>query len=549
MAMPPVVGSIISFGRAIMPEMFTAKTPPMHYAIEEALLDPFKENVSIVAPRASGKSSVGVELNALHHLFCYDRYLYEMGHAESGDLTPRYVVIISKTQREAKARLNTIKRVLGHDGSYSSNFRKVFGNWGEDTASVWQEDFIQLKNGSAVRAIGMRQPGRGMKAGTQRPTLSIVDDGEDEENTRTPEALEKNLRWLEQVVVPAMSRTGFSKVVVIGTPINTDCMVVKLFETPGWHSMWFKNQPDQKRSMWWSEAENQWHYYKDVLWPDIEPAERLIDRKEKLEAMGLLSSFYREYCCEIVGDEDQIFLPEYEMYYEGELRFDEAEQPYMRITKRSSRGSQTLKELEKPQEFPVSVVMAVDPAASQNIRADKTAIAAIAIDKFDNLYVLPYVHERLMPHQIIEKIVGQEKVYKPARLVVETSAAFGFVTDYLWKDHRIRAMTDKPTQAKKGEGSRLEAMQPLMKQGRIWMMKDMSDLAEQFRMYPRGKDDLIDALEKAIRYRIKPRHSEIVYNYVGFDINADPYDRKSGYNKSKHGSYNAGKKGFDPMLA
>ena len=65
MAMPPVVGSIISFGRAIMPEMFTAKTPPMHYAIEEALLDPFKENVSIVAPRASGKSSVGVELIAV----------------------------------------------------------------------------------------------------------------------------------------------------------------------------------------------------------------------------------------------------------------------------------------------------------------------------------------------------------------------------------------------------------------------------------------------------------------------------------------------------
>ena len=81
------------------------------------------------------------------------------------------------------------------------------------------------------------------------------------------------------------------------------------------------------------------------------------------------------------------------------------------------------------------------------------------------------------------------------------------------------------------------------------MMKDMSDLAEQFRMYPRGKDDLIDALEKAIRYRVKPRHSEIVHNYVGFDINADPYDRRSGYDKSKHGSYNASKKGFDPMLA
>lgn len=199
MAMPPVVGSIISFGRAVLPEMFTAKTPPMHYAIEEALLDPFKENISIVAPRASGKSSVAVELNALHHLFCYDRYLYEMGHVDTGDITPRYVVIISKTQREAKARLNTIKRVLGHDGSYSSNFRKVFGNWGEDTASVWQEDFIQLKNGSAVRAIGMRQPGRGMKAGTQRPTLSIVDDGEDEENTRTPEALEKK---------PSLARAG-----------------------------------------------------------------------------------------------------------------------------------------------------------------------------------------------------------------------------------------------------------------------------------------------------------------------------------------------------
>ena len=43
-----------------------------------------------------------------------------------------------------------------------------------------------------------------IKVGSQRPTLIIVDDPEDENNTKTAEAMESNLRWLLQSAVPSL---------------------------------------------------------------------------------------------------------------------------------------------------------------------------------------------------------------------------------------------------------------------------------------------------------------------------------------------------------
>jgi phage terminase large subunit-like protein len=163
------------------------------------------------------------------------------------------------------------------------------------------------------------------------------------------------------------------------------------------------------------------------------------------------------------------------------------------------------------------------------------------------MYILPYIHDRMAPHKLLDKIAENHKFTRPKRGVVETSAAFKFIPDYLWKDHRIRYIEDNPRDAKKGEGSRLESMQPLMRAGKIWMQPDMSDMVEQFRMYPRGKDDLIDALEKCVRYRVAPKNDDIVWNHAG--INDDPYDPKSGYDPKIHGAFVNKNKTFDPMLA
>jgi hypothetical protein len=92
---------------------------------------------------------------------------------------------------------------------------------------------------------------------------------------------------------------------------------------------------------------------------------------------------------------------------------------------------------------------------------------------------------------------------------LEISAAFNYIRDFLWTDHRIRYMDDKPTQRKKGEHSRLEMLEPHARNGRIYFLDGQTELRDQHRTYPRGADDLMDAEEKAVRVRgtLTPRHA------------------------------------------
>lgn len=532
--------------------MFTAPSCLMHYEIDDVLRDPSLDLVNIVAPRGHAKSSIACEIYAMWHIFASDRYLYEMGLTDSDEQTSKHILLISKTQREAKNRLATIKMLLGNKGDEdrrSARLFQFFGDWGEQTARVWTNDVIELKDGTVVRAIGTGQPIRGAKAGFKRPDLIIVDDPEDEKNTITAESMMSNLRWLEQAVVHALTKTGRRKLVVIGTPINAECMVVKLHEAPGWHSQWYKiNYVEGGLSTHekYSQANNEFHTYQGVIWPEVVGEEVLKKEKQRQQKMGLLSSFYRESCCHIIGDEDQQFKPEYERYYDGELKWDAVGNPYMEVMATSQQGNHALRYLDVPLRVPVAVTMAVDPASSLAAHADKTAVIPIAMDRDENIYILPYIHGRFLGHVTLEKIVNLHNTVRANRGVMEVAANFKWMYDDLHRIHGLRYLRETPVQRKKGEGGRIESLQPRFAYGQVFMRHDMTDLVNQLRMYPRGKDDLPDALELAVRYAMKPRHE---ITWVEPTINDDPYDYKSSYNPSRTGRYGGKKKLFDPKLA
>lgn len=50
---------------------------------------------------------------------------------------------------------------------------------------------------------------------------------------------------------------------------------------------------------------------KNVLWPEMWSKKKLLEEKEDLESIGRVSMFYREYMCQIIGDEDQMFRRRY----------------------------------------------------------------------------------------------------------------------------------------------------------------------------------------------------------------------------------------------
>ena len=361
------------FGKVCIPNMFSAKSPDFHYDLAKHIMDTDNKQINIVAPRGHAKSSIVGGVLPMHHLF--------FGEGK------KLIVLVSRTQDHAVKLLGLIKDTL----DYSDQCREMFGYWGQHSAKSWAKSEIELKDGSVIICKGTGQQLRGIKIGNQRPSLIIVDDPEDENNTKTAEAMESNLRWLLQSAVPSLDpRKG--RIIIIGTPQHQRCLVETLKEMKGWLNLTYK--PDFDKGY--------------ALWEDWWSIKKLKEKKEELDSINRLSVFYREYMCEIVGDEDQLFRLEDLNYYKGEIRHDAEGNAVLDITSPQKR------------EVPVNIFTGVDPASSTKQTADYSVIFNIAVDKDGNRYALPYYRERATPLNLAEAIVKNYKKYRSERTRIES---------------------------------------------------------------------------------------------------------------------------------
>ena len=166
--------------------------------MQEILLDDTKRQCNVVVPRGLGKTTIVGEIYVLWHLFVHKTDM------------PKLVVIVSKTQQHSIDRITRIKNIV----EYGENFRALHGYQGEAVSQVWREDRLVFKNGNSIIARGLGQPLRGLNINGVRPTLIVLDDPEDENNTKTPEAMESNLTWLLQAALPSMDQR-YHKIEVI----------------------------------------------------------------------------------------------------------------------------------------------------------------------------------------------------------------------------------------------------------------------------------------------------------------------------------------------
>ena len=459
---------MILFGKVAMPNMFSAESPDFHYTIAKELQNDKVKQINIIAPRGHAKSSIVGGVFPLYHI------MFGKG--------PKLIVLVSRTQDHATKLLGTIKDVL----DYSETFRGMFGYWGINSARTWAKTEIELKDGSMIICKGTGQQLRGIKHGNQRPTLIIVDDPEDENNTKTSEAMEGNLRWLLQSAVPSLDPMK-GRIAIIGTPIHQRCIVETLKEMTGWKNMLFKP----------NLAKNQ------ALWEDWQPIAKLKEKKKELESINRVSVFYREYLCEVVGDEDQLFREEYLQYYEGKLEYED-DNSYLRITNLEGKEVNELRA--------VNVFMGVDPASSTRQTADFSVIMTVAVDKDGNRFVLPYYRKRATPMNVAEGILNQVKIYKPDKTRIESVGYQEMLREYIRKrceeDGLFIPGLEIKESPRTSKSSRLETMEPYFAQKKFYMKKNMEELKDELLMYPRGKhDDLLDGLFYATKGIYIPSHT------------------------------------------
>ena len=460
--------NMILFGKVVIPNMFSADSPKFHYDISNHLRNKSLKQVNIIAPRGHAKSSIVGGVFPLWHI------MFDKG--------PKLIVLISRTQDHAVKLLGTIKDVL----DYSPQFRELFGYWGMNSAKSWAKAEVELKDGSMIICKGTGQQLRGIKHGNQRPTLIILDDPEDENNTKTSEAMESNLRWLLQSAIPSLDPTK-GRIAIIGTPIHQRCIVETLKDMEGWKNLLYK--PDLDNNV--------------ALWEEWQSIEKLKQKKAELESINRVSVFYREYMCEVVGDEDQLFKEEYINYYEGKIHFNDDGKGLLKLT--SIDGSDT------DETRPVNVFMGVDPASSTRQTADFSTIVCVAVDNEGNRFVLPYYRKRATPMTLAESIIEYFKLYNPEKVRIETVGYQEMLREYVKsrcdeKNIFIPGLEIREN-PRNSKSSRLETMEPYFAQGRFYMQKDMLELKDELLLYPRGKhDDLLDGLFYATKKIYTPNH-------------------------------------------
>ena len=470
---------MLLFGKVCVPTMFSVKTPPFHKEIAGALDDEINRKLNIIAPRGHAKSSVVAGLKPLHHLF------FEPG--------PKLIVLISKTEGHAIRLLQTIKNTL----EYSMPLRALVGYWGEHSAKVWKNNEVVLKDNTMIICRGAGQMVVGLKHINQRPTLIILDDPEDMNNTKTAEAMEFNLRWLLQALIPSMDALR-GRIVVIGTPQHERCMVEVLKAMEGWKTMFYQAiQSDGT-----------------ALWPELWPIERLLEEKASLESVNRVSSFYREYQCTIIGDEDQLFKEQYFKYWDGYYETDPFGNGVLHITHLNNE------KLAVMEDVPVNVFMGVDPASSTAQTADYSAIVPIAVDNQGRRFILDYFRKHVTPMALAEAILDFYYKYKPTRTRIESVGYQEMLREYLRSKEYIPGLEIKemPRTAK---SNRLESLEPFFYKGQIYMKPTHRELKDELLLYPRAKhDDLLDGLFYANKGTYKPQHE--ASNAIASKGYADP---------------------------
>ena len=133
----------------------------------------------------------------------------------------KMVVYVGETAPKAKKLLSRIQAHLEANDRIINDFgeQMSFGDWSGG-------DFT-TKAGVNFMAIGKGQSPRGMINDEFRPDLIIVDDVDDEEETRSPERLDNSFEWLTGALYGSFGSEG-GLFVMLNNKIAEDCLVERI---------------------------------------------------------------------------------------------------------------------------------------------------------------------------------------------------------------------------------------------------------------------------------------------------------------------------------
>ncbi len=224
-----------------------------------------------------------------------------------------------------------------------------------------------------VLAKGGEQKLRGIKWGTKRPDLIIVDDIEDDEQVRSADRREKLRKWFLQALIPAGSDNCLVR--VVGTVLHLDSLLNRLLKSRNWKSHCFS-------------AHKGFDDFSEILWPEKYGEERLRAIRDAFVDEGDSGGYSQEYLNKPIAEGNEFFKLD---------RFQPMEE----------------EDFDQPMDFYVGV----DLAISTRDHANKSSFVVGGIDPNNMLNIIDRRTGRWDSLKIVETFFELHDLYDPIFVV------------------------------------------------------------------------------------------------------------------------------------
>ena len=394
-----------------------------------------------------------------------------------------HILLDSRGTNLAKRNLSVIKSHV----ATRRRFRELFGNWrpakgGDLRWNTEQVDVLprtDLGRGDpSLQAFGLDQSNVGFHFGR-----IICDDLHDEKNTRTDDQIawvRTHLRLLESVLDPG------GELIVVGTRWADNDIYGGIIEEA------------ERGEVAWSILKRR--AYNDdgsLLLPSVLSAAYLAQQQAKQTP----AMFSAQYLNDPLSGGRQMFSAPYH-FFDGwyDLQASRLRVEGLYELRDADQGmwadpSFRAVELRNP-----NVYLLVDPAGSEEKRADETAIVAVAVTSDNRMWVMDAAGGRLSPSEAVRAIYRMARKWRPICVGIELQG----LASYLQKALRDAERQEKyllPIKSVKPKARskdvRIRVLEPRHRGGTLLFHRDLRThpVFTQFNRFPVCRfDDYLDAL-------------------------------------------------------
>ncbi|MFH1601647.1 MAG: hypothetical protein ABIB61_01685 [Candidatus Shapirobacteria bacterium] len=378
----------------------------------------------------------------------------------------KFVLIISRTQNQSNALFYHVRRELESNLLLKNDFgpfMKKNYDWSSNTLEI-------PKYGARITCASVGESIRGIRHGSFRPDLIILDDVEDKFSVRTFDGREKTRQWYSSEIRP-LGDFG-TRIIAVGTMLHDDSLMMKLKDYDdniGMHSVFLRYPLIDENDK--------------IAWPEKFTRESIEELKT---SMLHPNAFDQEYLLLSVPEDNQIIKREWIRYYDKPLPNEHIPQPRM-------------------------ILMAIDLAIKKGDGRDYTSIVPMYVTGYDKnlrVYMLPYIVNKQLdfPETVTEVLKLNAKLQKifniPPKIYVESVGYQDSLVQQLFTVEKIAAEPVNVGRLSKPE--RLSIVSPYVEAGKVFFYSGMDGMISQLlNIFSTKHDDMADAFTMGLSQVIK----------------------------------------------